>query len=98
MQMANVRPNQEMAAPQPWGPPPQNFGGPGFRPTQFMSPQLQFDNYYPPPMDKPPRQAPPSYAREPPVVPSHSTSLQPQQSIVTKVSLHFSTFDYLMYI
>ncbi|GJU59293.1 flowering locus K homology domain-like protein isoform X1 [Tanacetum coccineum] len=95
MQMANIRPNQDMGAPQPWGP-PQNFplnagGGHGFRPNQFMPPQHQFDNFYPrvdmaPPMDKPPRQAPPSYSRDPPAVPPHSAGLQPQQPMISKVT------------
>lgn len=85
-----------MGAPQPWGP-PQNFpmnagGGHGFRPNQFMPPQHQFDNFYPrvdmaPPMDKPSRQAPPSYSRDPPAVPPHSAGLQPQQPLVSKVLL-----------
>ncbi|XP_071715701.1 flowering locus K homology domain-like isoform X2 [Rutidosis leptorrhynchoides] len=91
MQMANARTNQEMAAPQSWGPPP-NFsmnaaGGPGFRPTQYMPPQHQFDNYYPPPpMDKQPRQPPPSYGRDPLGGPAPTATMQPQPSIVTKVS------------
>ncbi|KAJ9564918.1 hypothetical protein OSB04_000884 [Centaurea solstitialis] len=92
MQMANVRSNQEMSAPQPWAPPPQNFpinAAGGYRPPQYMPPQQhQYDSYYPRvdmplPMDQQPRhQAPPSFGREPP----HTTSMQPQQSIVTKVS------------
>ncbi|KAM0054088.1 putative K domain-containing protein [Helianthus debilis subsp. tardiflorus] len=89
MQMANARPNQEMAAPQPWAPPPQSFGmnAGGFRPNQFMPPQHQFDNFYPPPqMDKPPRQAPPSFGRDQPVGPPPTAAIQPQPSIVTKVS------------
>ncbi|XP_071738198.1 flowering locus K homology domain-like [Rutidosis leptorrhynchoides] len=90
MQMSNARPNQEMGAPQPWGPPPSfpmnAAGGPGFRPTQYMPPQHQFDNYYPPPMDKQPRQPPPSYGRDLPGGPAPTATMQPQQSIVTKVS------------
>jgi len=96
MQMTNVRSNQEMNAPQPWAPPPQSFpinagGGPGYRPPQYMPPQHNYDSYYPrvdmpPPMDKQPRQqAPPSFGRDPPMGPPHTTSMQPQQSIVTKV-------------
>lgn len=95
MQMPNARPNQEMAAPQPWGPPqsfPMNAGGLGFRPTQYMPPQHQFDNYYPPPMDKQPRQPPPSYGRDQPVGPAPTATTQPLQSIVTKVLLLSSTY------
>ncbi|XP_024974635.1 flowering locus K homology domain-like [Cynara cardunculus var. scolymus] len=96
MQMPNARPNQEMPPPQPWAPSPQGFpmnagGGPGFGPNQYMPPQHQYDNYYPrvdmpPPMDKQPRQGPPSYGRDPSMGPPHSAGVQPQQSIVTKVS------------
>lgn len=88
--MPNTRPSQEMTASQPWAPPPQNFGmnAGGFRPNQFMPPQYQYDNYYqPPPMDKPTRQAPPSFGREPPVGPPPAATIQPQPSIVTKVLL-----------
>ncbi|KVI03900.1 K Homology domain-containing protein [Cynara cardunculus var. scolymus] len=94
MQMPNARPNQEMPPPQPWAPSPQGFpmnagGGPGFGPNQYMPPQHQYDNYYPrvdmpPPMDKQPRQGPPSYGRDPSMGPPHSAGVQPQQSIVTK--------------
>nr|XP_043637124.1 flowering locus K homology domain-like [Erigeron canadensis] len=94
MQMANARPNQEMAAPQPWGPPPQSFSlnasvGPGFRPSQYMPPQHQYGYDYLPPvgaMDKQLRQPPSSYARDQPVGPPPTASIQPQQSMVTKVS------------
>ncbi|KVH94331.1 flowering locus K homology domain-like isoform X1 [Cynara cardunculus var. scolymus] len=95
MQMPNARSNQEMTAPQPWAPPPSfpinAGGGPGYRPTQYIPAQHQYDSYYPrvdmpPPMDKQPRQAPPSYGREPLAGPPHTASMQPQQSIVTKVS------------
>ncbi|KAI3829733.1 hypothetical protein L1987_03861 [Smallanthus sonchifolius] len=97
MQMPSSRPNQEMAPPQPWGAPsPQGFPGggpgfgPGFGPNQFMPPQHQFDNYYPrldmpSPLDKQPRQVPPSYGRDPSAGPPH-TSVQSQQSTVAKVS------------
>ncbi|XP_076945969.1 flowering locus K homology domain-like [Bidens hawaiensis] len=96
-QMQNARPNQEMPPHQPWGAPsPQGFlgggpsFGPNFGPNQFMPPQHQFDNYYPradlpPPMDKQPRQGPP-YGRDPTTGPPHSSTVQPQQSMVTKVS------------
>ncbi|KAI3749476.1 hypothetical protein L2E82_20088 [Cichorium intybus] len=94
MQMPSARPNQEMAPPQPWAaPPPQNFpvntggGGPGFRPTQFMPPQHQFDNYYPPPpMDKQPQPQPQPVRQLPPSYPPLSASMAPQQSIVSKMS------------
>ncbi|KAI7749712.1 hypothetical protein M8C21_022108 [Ambrosia artemisiifolia] len=97
MQMPNARPNQDMPPPQPWGAPsPQGFpsGGPGFGPgfghNQFMPPQHQFDNYYPrmdmpPPMDKQPRQGPP-FGRDATTAPPHTSSVQPQQSMITKVS------------
>lgn len=97
MQTPNPRLNQEMPPPQPWAPSPQGFqmntgGGPGFGPNQFMPPQHQFDNFFPradmpPPMDKQPRQGPPppSFGRDPSMGPPH-TAVQPQQSIVTKVS------------
>ncbi|XP_023733390.1 flowering locus K homology domain isoform X2 [Lactuca sativa] len=89
MQMPSGRANQEMAAPQPWAAPPpaQNFpgGGPGYRPAQFMPPQHQFDNYYPPPaMDnQPPRQLPPSYGRD---TASMGMHMPPQELMVSKVS------------
>ncbi|KAI3787799.1 hypothetical protein L2E82_00237 [Cichorium intybus] len=90
MQMPNARPNQEMPPPQPWAPSPQGFpgGGPGFGANQFMPPQHQFDNFYPPPpMDKQPRQGPPpSFGRDPSMGPPHTATAQPQQSIVTKIS------------
>ncbi|KAI3742641.1 hypothetical protein L1987_60333 [Smallanthus sonchifolius] len=94
MQMPNARPNQEMPPLQPWGAPsPQGFpsGGPGFGPNQFLPPQHQYDNYYPrvdipPPMDKQPRQGPPSYGRDPTTGPPHTSSVQSQQPMVTKVS------------
>lgn len=83
-----------MPPPQSWGPPPQVFplnagGGPGFAPTpQYVPPQRQFDNYYPaadmPPMDKQPRQGPPAYSRDASMG-THTTSMQPHQSMVTKV-------------
>ncbi|CAI9300660.1 unnamed protein product [Lactuca saligna] len=92
MQMPSGRGNQEMAAaPQPWAAPPappaQNFpgGGPGYRPAQFMPPQHQFDNYYPPPaMDnQPPRQLPPSYGRD---TASMGMHMAQQELMVSKVS------------
>ncbi|KAL8213953.1 hypothetical protein R6Q57_003402 [Mikania cordata] len=94
MQMPNARTNQEMPPPQPWGAPsPQGFssGGPGFGPNQFMPPQQHYDNYYPrvdmaPPMDKHPRQALSSYGRDPTTGPPHTSSVQPQQPMVTKIS------------
>ncbi|KAF5820612.1 putative K domain-containing protein [Helianthus annuus] len=97
MQMPSSRSNHEMGPPQPWGAPsPQGFpgGGPGFGPgfgnNQFMPPQHQFDNYYPrvdmpPPLDKQPRQGPP-YGRDPSAGPPHTSSVQPQASLASKVS------------
>lgn len=93
--MPNARGNQDMPPPQSWGPPPQGFpmnvgGGPGFVPNpQYMPPPRQFDNYYSPadmpPMDKQPRQGPPpAYGRDASMG-THATSMQPQQSMVTKV-------------
>ncbi|KAF5782392.1 putative K domain-containing protein [Helianthus annuus] len=97
MKMPNSRSNQDMPPPQPWGAPsPQGFPGggpgfgPGFGPNQFMPPQHQYDSFYPrvdlpPPMEKPPRQGPP-YGRDPTTGPPHTSTVQPQQSMVTKVS------------
>nr|XP_043609268.1 flowering locus K homology domain-like [Erigeron canadensis] len=97
MQTPNARPSQEMPPSQPWGPPshqgfPMNTGGGhGFGPNPFMPPQHQYDNYYsraemPPPMEKQHHQGPPSYGRDPSIGQPHTPSVQPQQSIVTKVS------------
>ncbi|KAM7501429.1 hypothetical protein LguiB_000333 [Lonicera macranthoides] len=95
MQMQNPRGNQDMPPPMPWAPPqgfPMNAGGgPGFMPNhQYMPPPPhQFDNYYPPadipPLDKQPRQPPPSYGRDASMG-AHTPSMQPQPSIVTKVT------------
>lgn len=97
MQMQNPRGNQDMPPPMPWAPPqgfPMNAGsGPGFMPNhQYMPPPPhQFDNYYPPadipPLDKQPRQPPPSYGRDASMG-AHTPSMQPQPSIVTKVFVH----------
>lgn len=96
MQMPNARQNQEMRPPHLWGgPSPKGFpgGGPGygsdFGHNQFMPPQHLFDNYFqhvdmPPPMDKQSRQGP-SYGRDPTTGPPHTSSVQSQQSMVTKV-------------
>ena len=97
MQMPNARATQNMPPPQSWGPPPQAFpmgtGGPGYGPNPtYMPPPRQFDNYYPAgemaPVDKPPRQGPPAYARDASMG-THTTNLQSQQSMVTKVNLLF---------
>ncbi|CAK9143798.1 unnamed protein product [Ilex paraguariensis] len=94
MQMPNARTNQNMPPPQSWGGPPQGFpmnagGGPGFAPNpQYMPPPRQFDNYYPsadmPPLDRQPPQGPPAYGRDASM--GAHASVQPQQSMVTKVS------------
>ncbi|KAF7818400.1 flowering locus K homology domain-like [Senna tora] len=94
MQSPDVRVNQNVPPPhQPWGP-PQGFpapaaGGPPFAPNhQYMPPSHHYDNYYPPsdlpPMDKHLHQGPPSYGRDT----SMTSSAQPQQSVVTKVTQH----------
>ncbi|CAK9150043.1 unnamed protein product [Ilex paraguariensis] len=55
----------------------------------YMQPPRQFDNYYAPadmpPLDKQPRQGPPAFGRDASMG-AHTTSMQPQQSMVTKVS------------
>lgn len=93
MQMSNSRANQSMPPPQSWGPPPQAFpmsagGGAGYGPpSQYIPPQRQYDNYYPPTdmpsLDKPPRTGPPPYGRD--SSGAHTMSFPPQQSMVTKV-------------
>jgi len=100
MQMSDVRVNQNLPPHQNWGPPPQGFpapagggggGGPAFAPNhQYMPPSHHYDSYYPPtelpPMDKHLHQGPPpAYARDASMG-IHSSSAQPQQSVVTKVS------------
>ncbi|XP_027095513.2 flowering locus K homology domain-like isoform X1 [Coffea eugenioides] len=95
MQMPNARANQNMPPPQSWGPPTQGFpmnagGGPGYgAPPQYMPPPRQYDNYYPPadvpPRDKQPRPGHPAFGRDASAG-SHTASLQPQPSIVTKVT------------
>jgi len=97
MQTSDVRANQNGPPHQNWGPPPQGFpaggggGGPAFAPNQqYMPPTHHYDSYYPPttelpPMDKHLHQGPPpAYARDASVG-IHSSSAQPQQSLVTKV-------------
>ncbi|GMH30836.1 hypothetical protein Nepgr_032679 [Nepenthes gracilis] len=95
MQSPNIRANQNLPPPEPWGP-PQAFsvnagGGAGFGPNpQYMQPRHSFDHYYPPTdfhPEKQPRQAPPMYGRDAPIGISPS-STQPQQSMVTKVTQH----------
>ncbi|KAL5155148.1 Flowering locus K y domain [Glycine soja] len=102
MQMPDVRVNQNVPPHQNWGPPPQGFpapagggggGGPAFAPNhQYMPPSHHYDSYYPPtelpPMDKHLHQGPPpAYARDASMG-IHSSSAQPQQSVVTKVTQH----------
>ncbi|XP_027363607.1 flowering locus K homology domain-like isoform X2 [Abrus precatorius] len=100
MQRPDVRGNQNVPPHQPWGPPPQGFpapgsgGGPAFPPNpQYnMPPSHNYDTYYPPadmpPMDKHLHQGPPpAYARDASMG-IHSSSTQPQQSVVTKVTQH----------
>ncbi|KAG4913208.1 hypothetical protein AAZX31_19G148100 [Glycine max] len=102
MQMSDVRVNQNLPPHQNWGPPPQGFpapagggggGGPAFAPNhQYMPPSHHYDSYYPPtelpPMDKHLHQGPPpAYARDASMG-IHSSSAQPQQSVVTKVTQH----------
>ncbi|XP_047159762.1 flowering locus K homology domain-like [Vigna umbellata] len=101
MQISDVRANQNGPPHQNWGPPPQGFpapaggggGGPAFAPNQqYMPPTHHYDSYYPPtelpPMDKHLHQGPPPvYARDASVG-IHSSSAQPQQSLVTKVTQH----------
>ncbi|TKY62385.1 Flowering locus K-likey domain [Spatholobus suberectus] len=99
MQMPDVRVNQNVPTHQNWGPPPQGFpapgggGGPAFAPNhQYMPPSHHYDSYYPPtelpPMDKHLHQGPPpAYARDASMG-IHSSSAQPQQSVVTKVTQH----------
>ncbi|KAJ1417522.1 K-like proteiny domain [Sesbania bispinosa] len=99
MQRPDVRVNQNVPPHQPWGPPPQGFpapgsgGGPAFPPNpQYMPPSHNYDNYYPPadlpPMDKHLHQGPPpAYGRDASMG-IHSSSAQPQQSVVTKVTQH----------
>jgi len=101
MQRPDVRANQNVPhgpPHQPWGPPqgfpapgPVSGGGPAFPPNpQYMPPSHNYDNYYPPadlpPMDKHLHQGPaPAYGRDTSMG-IHSSSVQPQQSVVTKVS------------
>lgn len=99
MQMPDVRVNQNVPPSQTWGPPPQGFpplgggGGPGFAPNrQYVPPSQQYDHYYPhppadlPAMDNPLHQGPPpAYARDTSMG-FYSPNVQPQQSVVTKVS------------
>lgn len=96
MQMPDVRVNHNVPPRQTWVPPPQGFpasggGGPAFAPNhQYMPPAHHYDNYYPPanlpPMDKQFHQGPPpAFARDASTG-IHSSSAQPQQSVVTKVS------------
>ncbi|XP_031112448.1 flowering locus K homology domain-like [Ipomoea triloba] len=98
MKMPNPRGNQNMPPPGPtpsWAPPHSGFpvnagGGPGFGPSpQYMPPPRQYDNYYPPgdmpPLDKQSRQPLPMYDRDASMG-AHATSMQPQQSMVTKVT------------
>ncbi|XP_061354009.1 flowering locus K homology domain-like [Gastrolobium bilobum] len=97
MQRPDVRVNQNAPPHQTWGPPPQGFpapgGGPSFAPNhQYMPPSHHYDNYYPtadlPSMDKHLHQGPPpAYARDASMG-IHSSSTQPQQSAVTKVTQH----------
>ncbi|KAL5123640.1 Flowering locus K y domain [Glycine soja] len=103
MQRPDVRVNQNVPPGpphQPWGPPqgfqapgPGSGGGPAFPPNpQYMPPSHNYDNYYPPadlpPMDKHLHQGPaPAYVRDASMG-IHSSSAQPQQSVVTKVTQH----------
>ncbi|XP_020233336.1 flowering locus K homology domain [Cajanus cajan] len=103
MQRPDVRANQNVPPGpphQPWGPPqgfpapgPGSGGGPAFPPNpQYMPPSHNYDNYYPPadlpPMDKHLHQGPaPAYVRDASMG-IHSSSAQPQQSVVTKVTQH----------
>ncbi|KAK7378431.1 hypothetical protein VNO80_03872 [Phaseolus coccineus] len=100
MQISDVRANQNGPPHQNWAPPPQGFPAPGgggggsaFAPNQqYMPPAHHYDSYYPPtelpPMDKHLHQGPPpAYARDASVG-IHSSSAQPQQSLVTKVTQH----------
>ncbi|KAE7997738.1 hypothetical protein FH972_002343 [Carpinus fangiana] len=97
MQMPNVRPNQNMTSHQSWGPPPQGFpinagAGPGFAPNpQYLQPSRQYDNYYQPaempPLNNQHMQGPPMYGRDASVG-LRSSSAQPQQPVVTKVTNH----------
>ncbi|CAJ1968990.1 unnamed protein product [Sphenostylis stenocarpa] len=103
MQRSDVRANQNVPhgpPHQPWGPPqgfpasgPGSGGGPAFPPNpQYMPPSHNYDNYYPPAdlpaMDKHLHQGPaPAYGRDASMG-IHSSSAQPQQSVVTKVTQH----------
>ncbi|XP_058770982.1 flowering locus K homology domain-like [Vicia villosa] len=97
MQRPDVRVNHNVPPHQPWGP-PQRFSAPGggapaYPPnSQYMPPQHNYDNYYPPadllPIDKHMHQGPPSaYARDASLE-IHSSVGQPQQSGGTKITQH----------
>ncbi|XP_057964671.1 flowering locus K homology domain-like [Malania oleifera] len=97
MQMPNARANQNMPLPpdQSWAPLPQGFpmntgAAPGYVPhPQYMQPPHQFDDYYPqadmPTLDKYPRHDASAYGRDASMGVS-SSSVQPQQSLATKVT------------
>ncbi|KAI3449731.1 hypothetical protein Pfo_006396 [Paulownia fortunei] len=95
MQMPNAQVNQNMPPSQSWGLPPSAFpmnpGGHGYGSNLSIMapPPRQYDNYYPaadvPSLDKLPRSGPLTYGRD--VSRSaHTTNVQPQQAVITKVA------------
>lgn len=93
MQMPNARASQSMHPSQSRGLPQPDFtvnDAHGYEPNHsYMAPPThQYDKYYPPvdisPHDKQPRSAPPTYGRDMSVG-AHTTNVQPQQSVISKV-------------
>uniref|UniRef100_A0A1D1XP87 Poly(RC)-binding protein 1 n=1 Tax=Anthurium amnicola TaxID=1678845 RepID=A0A1D1XP87_9ARAE len=96
MPMPNVRMEQNMPPPQPWGPPqgpPPSVGGAGYGGNPPFMPPRVHDNFYPPsdlpPMDKQPYHGVSAYGREAPPTGVHSSSnTQAPPSIITQVTQH----------
>ncbi|XP_043691153.1 flowering locus K homology domain-like isoform X1 [Telopea speciosissima] len=98
MQMPNSQMEHNMPPHQSWGPPSQGLppnvgGGPGYGANpQYMPPQRQHENYYPPtdmpPMDKQPHQGLSAYGREAPIGAHPSANTQQPPSIITQVTQH----------